>query len=166
MKKIMIIAVLMVASVIANAATFQWKASNLYAYDGKNKLSVGSTVSLYAALEGTSTYSLVSTYTVTTAGSVSTTTSGFDIAGSNIRDSYTFYFSYEDAGYTFSSLDIGVTKTGAVPETGTTTLAFGNMATATQTASNWKGGENVPEPTSGLLLLLGMAGLALRRKRA
>ena len=28
------------------------------------------------------------------------------------------------------------------------------------------GGENVPEPTSGLLMLLGMAGLALRRKRA
>lgn len=30
----------------------------------------------------------------------------------------------------------------------------------------WTAVENVPEPTSGLLLLLGMAGLALKRKRA
>ena len=28
------------------------------------------------------------------------------------------------------------------------------------------GGESVPEPTSGLLMLIGAAGLALRRKRA
>jgi len=36
-------------------------------------------------------------------------------------------------------------------------------------ASDWKlalAGSNVPEPTSGLLMLLGLAGLALRRKRA
>ena len=35
---------------------------------------------------------------------------------------------------------------------------------AMQSASNWTAA--APEPTSGLLLLLGMAGLALRRKRA
>lgn len=36
------------------------------------------------------------------------------------------------------------------------------------TSTPWTGGEfhAVPEPTSGLLLLLGVAGLALRRKRA
>jgi len=40
------------------------------------------------------------------------------------------------------------------------------MASATQTAANWVGGgEPAPEPTSGLLMLLGMAGLALRRRR-
>ena len=37
--------------------------------------------------------------------------------------------------------------------------ATGTTATAWSTAA-------VPEPTSGLLLLIGMAGLALRRKRA
>lgn len=37
----------------------------------------------------------------------------------------------------------------------------------TFSAAGWTGGSTpVPEPTSGLLMLLGMAGLALRRKRA
>ena len=39
-----------------------------------------------------------------------------------------------------------------------TTIANSTLSTATWTA--------VPEPTSGLLMLLGVAGLALRRKRA
>lgn len=42
--------------------------------------------------------------------------------------------------------------------TGAKVLGFGSQASATWTA--------VPEPTSGLLMLLGMAGLALRRRRA
>ena len=42
--------------------------------------------------------------------------------------------------------------------TGSQVLGFGSQA-----ASSWQA---VPEPTSGLLLLLGVAGLALRRRRA
>ena len=42
-------------------------------------------------------------------------------------------------------------------------VAFGF---GTQAASTWTSTSAVPEPTSGLLLLLGMAGLALKRKRA
>lgn len=42
----------------------------------------------------------------------------------------------------------------------TTGLTFGGMGTQ---QANWTA---VPEPTSGLLMLLGMAGLALRRRRA
>ena len=38
--------------------------------------------------------------------------------------------------------------------------------TATYTDAGWYSAAAVPEPTSGLLLLLGMAGLALRRKQA
>lgn len=41
-------------------------------------------------------------------------------------------------------------------------VEFGEQ-TGMQTASNWQA---VPEPTSGLLLLLGVAGIALKRKRA
>ena len=43
------------------------------------------------------------------------------------------------------------------------TVVFGGD---NSTAISWTAVENVPEPTSGLLLLLGVAGLALKRKRA
>ena len=54
---------------------------------------------------------------------------------------------------------------------GTTDSGIGGNALATTQAAidtkGWKsfGGGDVPEPTSGLLLLLGVAGLALRRKQ-
>lgn len=41
--------------------------------------------------------------------------------------------------------------------------ALPTQASAGYSGAGWY---NVPEPTSGLLLLLGMAGLALKRKRA
>ena len=45
---------------------------------------------------------------------------------------------------------------------------IGDVAFSTAGPSSWStpGGSGVPEPTSGLLMLIGMAGLALRRKRA
>ena len=46
----------------------------------------------------------------------------------------------------------------------TSDLLGANALTASATAAN--GWAAVPEPTSGLLLLLGVAGLALKRKRA
>lgn len=47
--------------------------------------------------------------------------------------------------------------------TGAKPLAWGDQTSYTQGAGKWTA---APEPTSGLLLLLGMAGLALKRKRA
>lgn len=45
-----------------------------------------------------------------------------------------------------------------------TTKSYSLGATASATAANWY--TAAPEPTSGLLMLLGLAGLALKRKRA
>ena len=45
------------------------------------------------------------------------------------------------------------------------TFVAGNQSTFLNDASNWSSYGAVPEPTSGLLVLLGMAGLALKRKR-
>ena len=52
--------------------------------------------------------------------------------------------------------------------TETAQVKWGSQSTASQAAGAWANvkPEAVPEPTSGLLMLLGMAGLALRRKRA
>ena len=51
------------------------------------------------------------------------------------------------------------------PTAGTVSFAAGNQSAYLNDASNWKA-YGVPEPTSGLLMLVGLAGLALRRRRA
>lgn len=48
---------------------------------------------------------------------------------------------------------------------GAFTMGGGKLDTAAAAAGSWKTAA-VPEPTSGLLMLVGLAGLALRRKRA
>ena len=44
--------------------------------------------------------------------------------------------------------------------------SIGDLKLATAIPAGWTVTGAVPEPTSGLLMLLGMAGLALRRRRA
>ena len=61
---------------------------------------------------------------------------------------------------------IGNYYTGTVPEVGNLATAnLGLKIGGTGAATSWTTAA-VPEPTSGLLLLLGVAGLALKRKRA
>ena len=66
---------------------------------------------------------------------------------------------------------ISDTVTTGVAGTGNTNFSFSNNESRTalkQATDGYTGGGwyAVPEPTSGLLMLLGMAGLALRRRRA
>ena len=155
MKKLLVLAAVIVASVAANAASFKWTASNVYGSDGTTKWS--GLVTLFASGGTLTEATEVATFTPTSAGVINTTFSNDVLVGGN---SYDFYFVIEDAGKVFTS----ATKVGVSAQaTAAATIGFGSMATATQNASNWAA---VPEPTSGLLMLLGMAGLALRRKRA
>lgn len=66
----------------------------------------------------------------------------------------------------------GVSSSYDVVGMGTTTTIMSLVDTTTYGAADWQavGGDTptpgpIPEPTSGLLMLLGMAGLALRRKQ-
>ena len=159
MKKILILAAVIVAGITANAASFKWSAGNIYASNGTDKY-VG-TVDLYAYLStaDASTAIKVSTVTSSSAGAVAATT--FDVASFTAGNSYTFFFIVEDNGKVFTSTE----KTVAAFDTQTQNITFGNMTTATQNAANWATAA-APEPTSGLLMLVGLAGLALRRRRA
>ena len=70
-----------------------------------------------------------------------------------------------DTAFLVSTEKDGKTKGDA----STDSLALGwagGMATPSKSADNWSAVSSAPEPTSGLLLLLGVAGLALRRRRA
>ena len=156
MKKLVILAVVVIAGLAANAASFKWSAGNIYASNGTDKY-VGQ-VELYAYLStaDASTAVKVSTVTSSSVGAVSATT--FDVASFTAGNNYTFFFTVEDNGKVFTSAE----KTVAAFETQTQNITFGNMASATQNSANWAA---APEPTSGLLRLLGVAGLALRRKQ-
>ena len=158
MKKLLILAAIIVAGVAANAASFKWTASNIYSpTDSTTKLS-GATATLYAFLSTSdaSTAVAVTTASTTAAGAISKTFEADLTVGSN----YDFYFVIDTGDYTFTSS----TKGGVgVQATSQAAVSFGSMASQTGASGNW---QSVPEPTSGLLMLLGMAGLALRRRSA
>ena len=159
MKRLLILVAVIAAGVAANAASFKWTAANIYGPDITTKWS--GTVNLYAVVSGVDT--LVDTATASSAGTVANKAFSSDVlVGGN---SYDFFFTVEDGSKTFKSTYVAA----AAQATSTSNINFGNQATATQNASNWAssgGGEPVPEPTSGLLVLIGAAGLALKRKRA
>lgn len=167
MKKLLILAAAIVAGVAANAASFKWTGANIYDHTGTTKYT--GTASIYAYLTTETVADAVKVIDVgVTAGTIkdgSTTGYTYNWTAADSTKSYNFYMVIEDGDYTFDSSisDPQVIKLGAAQATGTTTVGFANMATATQAAGNW---QSVPEPTSGLLMLLGMAGLALKRKRA
>ena len=69
----------------------------------------------------------------------------------------------DDSKYYVTDMSSGV-KTPAASTTNNAKFTIASQASATSGAGAWKT-VSAPEPTSGLLMLLGMAGLALRRKR-
>lgn len=159
MKKIMVMIVVLAVGLIANAAQVKWGGANVYSSDLATRIAVGSTVDFYGALVTggvVGEYSLVDTLTVTTAGSIAGTRTVDAVSANEV---WNFYFVVEDNGKVFTST---VKENVTITAVGATSVAFGNMASASQNASNWAA---VPEPTSGLLMLLGLAGLVLRRKR-
>ena len=158
MKKILIMAVVAVAAIASNAAAFKWTSGNMYASNGTDKWT--GTVSLYGYLASAdaSTAVLVDTATASAAGTVSNKT--FDWSDAVADSAYNFYYVIEDSGKVFTS----AAKENIIAQaSAAATIGFGNQTSATQNPANWAA---VPEPTSGLLLILGMAGLALKRKRA
>ena len=66
-----------------------------------------------------------------------------------------------DDKYAFVTQEV---EAGAQPALGSAQIPFGSQEVSWD-PSGWTA-QSVPEPTSGLLLLLGVAGLALRRRRA
>lgn len=151
MKKMLIVLALAATATMANAAAFNWGAANIYGPDGTTKWS--GAVTLYCA-------EVASFSDVQTAanGVIKAANTEFSSASFAAGNEYSFYFTIESDGKTFTSQ----TVSAIAQASDTSTLQFGNMASRTQNASNWGG---VPEPSSALLLLMGGAMLALRRKQ-
>ena len=152
MKKLLILAAVIVAGVAANAASFKWSASGITGTDGTG--TYNGTATLYAIISGVATE--MSSMSVAD-GKIAAASSLFETDALTVGNNYDFYFTIESGDYTYTSKTVNK----SAQATSTTLIAFGSAP------GTWTGGSSpVPEPTSGLLMLLGMAGLALRRRRA
>ena len=158
MKKILMTIVVVGMAIAANAAATNWQLTcgNLKA---KNGSAFSGTFELYATGGDLSSDVMVFSLTPSLA---TYNKYAFEVANGvlNVDQSYSFYYVLKDGG---NQLTSATSTTYTALETGAPTIGFGNQATYTSTPGNWAA---VPEPTSGLLMLLGVAGLALRRKRA
>ena len=166
MKKLIIAFAVVSATICANAAAVSWQASSVKGPDGK---AVGKTTDVYSFVctifandqttvvgSNTSTSSnAMSTFSGTVDGTATSTSYYAQLIATNLSSGETFT-SEKLAFTTDSSASYAVNFTTGNGLTGTPKINWADTGT-------WQA---APEPTSGLLLLLGVAGLALKRKRA
>ena len=170
MKKLMIILAAVAMAGVSQAASFSWKLTTGSTYASMKVYALTGTTSdaVLAAFSSTTAEnwtSAVSGVTPVTAGTGSRGVASDKVTGVSDGDSIVFAIidgSIADGNkyYVTTAYTIPDGKTFEPPAAGTAQSIAVNLAgSGTFTASS-----PVPEPTSGLLMLLGMAGLALKRK--
>ena len=192
MKKLMVAAAIVCAAVFAQAAQVNWGgaiADPKYATSGSYddfQANPATAVLIWSetAFSGAATSidslalggvannggTVVSAYTINATDAESSWTFGafYDNAGSDVNGYYAVLVGNGD-GSKASYYDLGqITGTTALSDTTDLSVNgdWSSMTFLQQGGYTVQVGASVPEPTSGLLLLLGVAGLALRRKQA
>ena len=181
MKKIMVLAAAALIAGFASAAQVQWSYTGVAAdpagtgYTGYTAYLCDASVytaSVLAADLANGDFSKLSTegFVQATAGSMQQGTTAFakidatykggDYTAGNSYTFYTLIMNGEGADATYFTISADNTKTA--PSSGSLAMSFANVSSTAQVG--WTAA--VPEPTSGLLMLVGLAGLALRRRRA
>lgn len=183
MKKLMIMLAVVAMAVVANAAAVQWYSGTIYragdaagadgAKAGLNTVTAylyALTAAEYTAAQSMDTATLYTTYSAKTAtvtkNSVGNGTANISQTVADASGMHYGLVLYVDT--TNANLPDGkdafVKAALATADVGgSVNVTVSNMITTSAVSSTWTA---VPEPTSGLLMLVGLAGLALRRKRA
>ena len=165
MKKLIIIVAATFVAVAAQAASFAWTTSGIKGVEGSG-LFTGSAI-LTAFVTGTDT--VVGTWNGNIVnGVLNGSSSGLVISSDSFVGSskYDFIFVATTTVDTKEYVWTSTKKTGTAQATSTPSISWFAANHTTGEGINANGWAVAPEPTSGLLLLLGMAGLALKRKRA
>ena len=175
MKKLIIAAALVCAVAFAQAATVNWGISNVKA-DGGGSPTAGWAVMAFYTEVGAGSDAIVSAIASKTAASLAFDTASLAVSMSKgkvaakdgtaagITDTsknYDFYFVVFD-----NSNPVAAEKYAIVSALNKEYSSIDGKYTAAGNFSGATWTEAVPEPTTGLLVLLGVAGLALRRRRA
>ena len=179
MKKLMCVIGAVTLAVSAQAASVKWTCTGVkedgvavsgiaYFVDAAT-LSQDSLASLKSASDFTTALSGAYSWTPSTAGNYGATVANADLGLTDATTGYSAYLLIFD---TNTITDESKYYTTAVKE-------FATLSGDYQASIGWAGqssrissvgwtsvASDVPEPTSGLLMLVGLAGLALRRRRA
>ena len=173
MKKMFVLAALALACVGARAACVDWKISGTVDNVGSQIYIVGALsedwTSVADIAAAASAFGNGTSDTLVKAGRAHSASG--TIVSDNVTktagDVYFIIVSGSDAtSYKYVKTDVkGLTYEGVETPPGTFITTAANLL-AGSTGTFAGGGGDVPEPTSGLLALVGLAGLALRRRRA
>lgn len=173
MKKIIISAAIILAASVSQAAAIGWTSAGATGYSTYDVFVIGlkgvtgadqiKTIVQAGGLAAASDYAFASGTLNNGAAVQMANTSPYSITyGGEGTETYTAFVFVQDAAGENASYSASVSITMDNDAT-SKTFAFANQA-GNFSANTFT--VNTPEPTSGVLFLLGMAGLALKRKRA
>ena len=181
MKKLMIAAAIVCAAALAQASTVTWgvgPADSILEKSGGDAWADGTAYIVYlgaADAEKLGSYTFFEDGTLTLADGAANAGSAPIVEGywnngvsyetkESRNGIYAVILSYEDADGKYYYADYTAALAGATSDpSDPKEVVFAPTANSIVMSTP---GEAVPEPTSGLLLLIGVAGLALRRRRA
>ena len=182
MKKLLMFAIVTAFAVASQAAQFTWGCSNVREGWADSSVKADGTAYLFLVGSNGATEAAVASAIsgATSASALGTTLAGMAIDTQSVSSgsidgttgdltasapAQLFFAVISDDGYAYQSSAVTVTSIETI---GATEVAFGSQKSASSSSTAWTnagGGSAVPEPTSGLLLLVGAGMLALRRKQ-